>query len=128
MFISIRRSKFMENKTNLGSSLEAQFTLTGKRFLKWGHGGLEGERKCYDEKCLPQGWVLAYDFDLRSTNKFYKLTLHAPKDVYAFKSYLQQLSKIDCRLEDVVTRITMVSTRKWNFAPQFEIVSDDECL
>lgn len=107
----------------LGTTIESRIRLVGKRFLQWTPKGLTGERVCYDESQLPEGWTLAYDLDLELDNMLYRLTIHDGTVQHGFKPYIANLQFRNARLEDVVTRITVEDRPRGYPALKFELMS-----
>ncbi|BDQ38438.1 hypothetical protein SYK_27980 [Pseudodesulfovibrio nedwellii] len=121
-YLNIRNGKFTFANTVIGPQIDAQLRLMGKRFLQWTSNGLVGERICHDEAQIPNGWTLAYDFDLELNNITYRLTIHDGSIQHGFKPYIAILSSINSRLEDVVTRITIENNTRGYPVLKFEIV------
>lgn len=122
-YLNIRNGEFTFSNKAIGTSLESRIRLVGKRFLQWTAHGLVGERICYDESQLPHGWTLAYDLDLELGNVLYRLTIHDGAVQHGFKPYITHLQFRNCRLEDVVTRITVEDQPRGYPTLKFELVS-----
>lgn len=122
-YLNIRNGQFAFVDERLGSTIESRIRLAGKRFLQWTPKGLVGERICYDEGQLPNGWTLAYDLDLELNNVPYRLTIHGGAVQHAFKPYLAMLNSRNVRLEDQMTRIMIIDNPRGYAALQFEPVS-----
>jgi hypothetical protein len=106
-YLSIKKGRFVCSKEELGKEVEAVITLAGKRFLRWGSQGVDGQRECHDESKLPHGWSLAYDLDLVVGHALYRFTIYDALVVRDFKPYLAKLASRSLRPSDVLTRITI---------------------
>lgn len=123
-YLNIRSGQFTFIDKIIGASIESHIRLAGKRFLNWTPQGLAGERICHDEHEMPRGWTLAYDLDLELDGVAYRLTIHDGAVKHAFKPYLAALSSRNIRLEDQLTRITIVDTPRGYAALQFEPIHE----
>jgi hypothetical protein len=119
-YLNIRNGQFTFIDKVMGPTIESRISIAGKRFLQWTPNGLTGERVCHDERQLPQGWTLAYDLDLELDNVPYRLTIHDGAVQHAFKPYLAMLRSSNIRLEDQLTKITILDTPRGYAALQFE--------
>ena len=121
-YLNIRKGQFTFANKTIGPVIESRIILAGKRFLQWTPNGLVGERICYDEGHLPNGWTLAYDLDLELDKVRYRLTIHDGAVQHGFKPYIAHLQFRNCRLEDVVTRITVEDKPRGYPALKFELM------
>lgn len=120
-FTNIRNGNFMYINNVIGPVIETPIAIAGKRFIKWGPTGFEGEQVCHDETNVPQGWTLAYDLDLMIAEEPYRLTIQGGVIEYGFKPYLAELASRQLSLKDTVTRITVITKNGYSL-PQFEMV------
>lgn len=121
-YLNIRNGQFSFIDKVIGSSIESRIRIAGKRFLQWTPSGLAGERICYDESQMPSGWTLAYDLDLELDKVLYRLTIHDGAIQHGLKPYLAHLHFRNTRIEDVVTRITVLDRPRGYPSLQFESV------
>jgi len=119
-YITIRNGNFMFINNLIGPVIETPISLAGKRFIKWGPTGFEGEQVCHDENNVPQGWTLAYDLDLMIEGTPYRFTIQGGVIRYGFKIYLAELASRKLALENTPTRISVVTKNGRSF-PQFEM-------
>jgi len=122
-YLSIREGNFMFIDHLVGPVIESQISIAGKRFIKWGPTGFEGEQICHDETKVPQGWTLAYDLDLSIADEPYRLTIHGGVIEFGFKPYLAQLASFQHSLEDTVTRVSVIIRNGYSL-PQFEMAQE----
>lgn len=119
-YLSIRNGMFMFIEHMIGPVIETPITLAGKRFIKWGPTGFEGQMDCYDETQIPQGWTLAYDLDLMIADELYRLTIQGGVVEFGFKPYLSELASRKLHLESTPARIAVI-TKNGRAFPQFEV-------
>lgn len=119
-YLNIKDGNFVYFNNVIGPKIDCQLTIAGKRFLKWGPMGLEGEQVCLNESQIPQGWTLAYDLDLAVGSDVYRLTISHGVIVKGFKPYLSELALRQETLKTVVTRLTVVTNNRFSF-PTFEV-------
>lgn len=119
-YLTIRNGNFMFINHLVGPVIETPITLAGKRFIKWGPTGFEGEQVCHDENKVPQGWTLAYDLDLMIEGESYRFTIQGGVIRYGFKTYLAELASRKLALENTPARISVVTKNKRSF-PHFEV-------
>lgn len=119
-YLSIRNGNFMFIDNVVGPVIETKITIAGKRFIKWGPTGFEGEQVCHDESNVPQDWTLAYDLDLILADEPYRLTIQGGVIEYGFGPYLTELASRQLPLEDTITRLSVISKNGYSL-PQFEV-------
>ena len=119
-YLSIRSGSFMFIDHMIGPVIETPITLAGKRFIKWGPTGFEGQMDCHDETKIPQGWTLAYDLDLMVAGEPYRFTIHGGVIEYGFKPYLAELASRKLPLESTPAQIS-VMTKDGRSFPQFKV-------
>ena len=120
-YLNIKNETFMFIDNIIGPAIEASIHVTGRRLLKWGDQGMEGEQICSDETQIPKGWSLAYDLDLQLAGIDYRLTIHEGAIKYAFKPYLSALCSRNQSLQDVVTRIRVLPGAGGHGVLKFEV-------
>lgn len=118
--LTIKKDSFTFMDNVLGQSFTAKIRIVGKRALKWGPSGLEDEQVCQDEAQIQPGYSLAYDLDVLIDDIVYRWTIHAGVIAHGFKPYLEQLSSHGLWLENVPTRIDLV-TRNGRTYPEFSL-------
>nr|WP_321259064.1 hypothetical protein [uncultured Pseudodesulfovibrio sp.] len=111
-YLKIRNGKFYFANKVVGTQIDANVRVAGKRFLRWVDNNLVDERTCFNEYDLPSGWTLAYDLDLLLDGVPHRLTLQGRTVQYAFKPYLAGIVSKHLALEHVVTRITIDDSGK----------------
>jgi hypothetical protein len=117
-YLSIRNGSFMFIDHMIGPAIETPVILAGKRFIKWGPTGFEGQMDCHDETKIPQGWTLAYDLDLMVAGEPYRFTIHGGVIEFGFKPYLAELASRKLPLESTPARISVITKDDRSF-PQF---------
>lgn len=122
-YLNIRKGQFSFANKSMGTYIEAPLRLVGKRILQWGPTGLIGERICYDESQVPNGWTLAYDLDLELDNIRYRLTIHGGAIKHAFKPYLALLTSRGSQLESVTTLISIENNTRGYPALKFGLAT-----
>lgn len=125
-YLTIRNGNFMFIDYMIGPAIESPITLAGKRFIKWGPTGFEGEQVCHDETNVPQGWTLAYDLDLMVAGEPYRFTIHGGVIEYGFKPYLAELTSRNIPLESTPARISVITKNGYSL-PQFEM-AQESCI
>lgn len=105
-FLNVKDGQFKTLNHSFGPSIICKVAIAGKRFLKWGPTGLEGEQACLQDYPIPDGWNLTYDLDVTIDGAVYRLTIHQAAVRKAFQPYLNMLAADNRRVEEVTTLVT----------------------